>query len=112
MVRRLIAALACFAFLVGAAGAGEKKGKFVKYDKNTKVLTINSGGVETPFTLSNETKVVTAKGDPTKLNIDSFGNPSVAKPGAILAVVYEEVDGMSKVTQVKIGGREKKPTDR
>src|SRR5262245_49449830 len=107
MSRGLIAVLACLALLVGAAGAGEKKGKFVKYDKNTKVLTINSGGVETPFTLSNETKVVTAKGEATKLNIDSFDNPRVAKPGAILAVVFDEVDGQSRVTQVKIGGREK-----
>lgn len=107
MFRGLIAALACLAFLAGAAGAAEMKGKFVKYDKNTKVLTINSGGVETPFTLSTDTKVVTARGEATKLNIDSFGNPRVAKPGAILAVVYEEMDGKSKVTQVKIGGSEK-----
>ena len=107
MFRGLIAALACFAFLAGAAGAGEKKGKFVKYDKNTKVLTINSEGMDTPFTLSNDTKVVTAKGEATKLNIDSFGNPRVAKPGAILAVVFEEIEGKSKVTEVKIGGREK-----
>ena len=107
MFRGLLAVLACLALLVGAAGAGEKKGKFVKYDKNTKVLTINSEGMDTPFTLSNETKVVTAKGEATKLNIDSFGNPRVAKPGAILAVIYEEVDGQSKVTQVKIGGRDK-----
>jgi len=107
MFRGLLAVLACLALLVGAASAGEKKGKFVKYDKNTKVLTINSEGMDTPFTLSNETKVVTAKGEATKLNIDSFGNPRVAKPGAILAVIYEEVDGQSKVTQVKIGGRDK-----
>ena len=108
MFRRLIAALACCAFLAGAAGAAEKKGKFVKYDKGTKVLTINSEGVETPFTLSDDTKVVTAKGEATKLNIDSFGNPRVAKPGAMLAVVYEEVGGKPKVSEVKIGGREKK----
>jgi hypothetical protein len=107
MFRGLIAVLACLALLVGAAGAGEKKGKFVKYDKSTKVLTINTDGMDTPFTLSNETKVVTAKGEATKLNIDSFGNPRVAKAGAVLAVVYEEVEGKNKVTEVKIGGREK-----
>jgi hypothetical protein len=107
MFRGLIATLTCLAFLAGAAGAAEKKGKFVKYDKNTKVLTINAEGVETPFTLTTDTKVVTAKGVATSLNIDSFSNPRVAKPGAILAVVYEEVDGKSKVTEVKIGGREK-----
>src|SRR5262249_30317486 len=107
MFRGLIAALACLVLLAGAAGAAEKKGKFVKYDKSTKVLTINAGGVETPFTLSTDTKEVTARGEPTKLNIDSFDTRRVAKPGAILAVVYEEIEGKSKVTEVKIGGREK-----
>ena len=59
------------------------------------------------FSWSVDDKVVTAKGVATKLTIDSFDNPRVAKPGAILAVVYEYVDGKSKVTQVKIGGSEK-----
>src|SRR5262245_5290794 len=108
MVRWIAVVVACLAFLTAGANAAEKMGKFVKYDKGTKVLTINSDGVDTPFTLSNDTKVVTAMGETTKLNIDSFGNPQVAKPGAILAVVYEDVNGTSKVTKVKIGGREKK----
>jgi Cu/Ag efflux protein CusF len=108
MFRGLIAVVVGLALMSGAAGAAEKKGKFVKYDKETKVLTINHDGAEAQFTLSSETKVVTARGASTKLNIDSFGNPKVAKPGAILAVVYEEVDGKSKVTEIRIGGREKK----
>src|SRR4051794_8814859 len=108
MFRRLLATIACVAFLAGAAGAAELKGKFVKYEKDTKVLTISREGTDHSFTLSADTRVVTAKGDATKLTIESFGNPKVAKPGAVLAVVYEEVDGQKKVSEVKIGGREKK----
>ena len=106
----IVAALVCLLGLACAASAAEKKGKFVKYDKNAKALTIrNEDGVESKFTLADETKVVTAKGDPTKFNIVSFENPMFAKPGAILAVVFEEKDGVVvKVTEIKLGGREKK----
>jgi hypothetical protein len=108
MVRRLmIAAMMCLFCVTGTANAGEKKGKFVKYDKETKALTVRTDdGTERSFTLADETKVVTAKGEPTKFTIASFANKRVAKPGAALAVVYEEIDGkVVKVTEIKIGGK-------
>jgi hypothetical protein len=110
MNRGLIAAVCvCLFGFVWDAGAAEKKGKFVKYDKEAKALTIKGEDGEATFTLTEETRVVTAKGNATKFTIGSFGDPTIAKAGALLAVVFEEKDGkVVKVTEIKLGGREKK----
>ncbi len=109
MFRRLIASLVCLACLGAVANAAERSGKFVKYDKDTKVLTIRGDNGDEPFTLADDTKVVTAKGEPTKFNILSFSNPKVAKPGAFLTVIYTKEGDAKRVTEIKIGGgRDKK----
>jgi hypothetical protein len=108
MLRRSIATtLFVLICLTGAANGGEKKGKFVKYDKQTKALTLKTDdGTEAMYTLADETKVVTAKGERTPFTIESFADVRVAHPGACLAVVYEETAGkVVKVTQIKIGGK-------
>lgn len=94
----------CF---VGSLRAAEYKGTFVKFDEPKLLLTVKVEGVTNDFTLSQDTKVVTVKGEPAKHGIKSFANPRVAKPGAMLTVVTSRIDGKDVVTEVRLGGRKK-----
>jgi hypothetical protein len=95
--------------LVGCAGlqAAEIKGTFVKFDEPKKLLTINVEGATSEFVLTDETKVMTVKGEPTRQGIKSFANPKVAKAGAVLTVVTDKRDGKDVVTEIRLGGKKK-----
>lgn len=101
--------LASIISLIGFAGlqAAEIKGTFVRFDEPRKLLTINVEGATNEFTLSDETKVMTVKGEPAKQGIKSFANPRVAKAGAVLTVVTDKKDGKDVVTEIRLGGKKK-----
>jgi hypothetical protein len=101
--------LALIVGLLAFAGlqAAEFKGTFVKFDEPKKLLTINVEGATNEFTLSDETKVMTVKGEPAKQGIKSFANPKVAKAGAVLTVVTDKKDGKDVVTEIRLGGKKK-----
>ena len=99
----LLAALACTAGLT----AGETSGKFVEYDKGKKELTVEVNGAKSKFTLTDDVKVVTARGESARKGLECFSNPRVARPGAPLTVVTTPKDGKDVVTEIKLGGKAK-----
>lgn len=106
MRKVLVGVLVSICF-VGSLQAAEYKGTFVKFDEPKMLLTVNIDGAVNDFTLSEDTKVVTVKGEPAKHGIKSFANPRVAKPGAMLTVVTIRKDGKDVVSEVRLGGRKK-----
>ena len=108
MLRRWIGAVAVLFLVAGAVTAAETKGKFVKFDAAGKVLTVDVSGKETNFNLTDDVKVTTVKGEPTKKGIQSFANPKVSKAGARLTIVTEKKGDKEVVTEIKLGGRDKK----
>jgi hypothetical protein len=107
MLRRSVCTV--LALIVGAASvsAGEMTGKFVRFDTARKELTVNINGAETKYTLTDDVKVTTGKGEPTKKGIMSFANPRVAKEGAVLTVITSKKGDADVVTEIKLGGKAK-----
>ena len=102
MQRFALAGLVFALFLVAPLSAAEIQGSFVKYDDANKVLTVEVKGAKSDYTLNDDTKVMTVKGEPAKQGIKCF---SKAKPGAVLTLITIIRDGKDIVTEVKLGGR-------
>ena len=104
---RIPSALFASIVLIASAGAAEIKGEFVKFDEKAKVLTVKVEGKDTDFTLTDDTKVMTVKGQPAKKGIQAFADPKKAKAGAPLTVITEKKDAKDAVTEVRLGGKKK-----
>jgi hypothetical protein len=106
-MRKVLLVVAVFTLSLAGLRSAEIKGTFVKFDEPKKLLTISVEGAMNEFTLNDETKVVTVKGEPAKQGIKSFANPKVAKAGAVLTVVIDKKDGKDVVTEIRLGGKKK-----
>jgi cephalosporin hydroxylase len=105
MPRAFLACACVFTVLTTSISAAEIRCEFVRYDEAHKVLTVDVKGKASDYTLSDETKVTTQNGAPTKHGIKTFCNSRVAKPGAVLTIVTAKHDGKDVVTEIKLGGR-------
>ena len=106
MQRRFIATLlAALTLSVSGISAAEIQGSFVGYNETKKIITVDVQGTSSDYALSDETKVVTQMGHPTKHGIKAFGNPRIAKQGALLTIITAKRDGKDVVTEIKLGGR-------
>jgi hypothetical protein len=100
---RFLAGLLATLTMTASLSAGEIQGEFVKYDEITRLLTVAIRGASSTYTLSDDTKVTTQKGESTKLGIKLFSIPRIAKPGASLTIITTKRDGKDIVTQIKLG---------
>ena len=108
MLRQVILAMALMLVTAANLVAAETSGKFVRFDSDKKELTVDVNGAEMKYTLTDDVKVTTVKGEPAKKGIMSFANPRVAKEGARLTVITTRKDDKDVVTEIKLGGKSKK----
>jgi hypothetical protein len=107
MLQKALGTLAIGLACTFALSAAETSGRFVEYDTSRKELTVDVNGAKSKFTLTDDVKIVTARGETAKKGLQCFANPKVAKPGAPLTVITAPKDGKDVVTEIKLGGRPK-----
>lgn len=112
MFRRVLCAVAVLFAVGGFIAAAEIKGKITKVDAENNKITVTVDDKDQEFTLTKDTKIISAKGNELKGGLKSraFGEKALKK-GISATITTEKKDGKDVVTEVKLTGGKKQGKD-